>query len=92
MLATGQPEAEVPVSEDSHLEFLNDISSTSLSGILNTLSDSNFKRAVDTGDLFEHIDFEDMFTQLKSTGSPKKMRSDWFQETDQNVGEYTVKL
>lgn len=58
--------------EDSQLPFLNDMSSTSFTDILGTLTDSNFKQVADNGDVFEHIDFTDMFTQLKDVMTPEK--------------------
>ena len=59
-------------SEDDQLPFLHDASSTSLTDILGTLTDSNFKQMADNGDFFEHIDFTDMFSQLKDVMTPEK--------------------
>lgn len=81
-------ETETPASEDSQLSFLNDISSTSLSGILGTLSDSNFKQVADNGDVFEHIDFDDMFSQLKGVLSPEKGNSGGLQGPDQTIKQH----
>ncbi len=61
--------------EDSQLPFLNDMSSTSFTDILGTLTDSNFKQVADNGDVFEHIDFTDMFTQLKDVMTPEKSKN-----------------
>ncbi len=77
-------------SEDSQLPFLNDISTTSLTDILGTLTDSNFKQVADNGDVFEHIDFTDMFTQLKDVMTPEKSKNMDKGEVSDFISVHTV--
>ncbi|XP_064400576.1 mucin-2-like isoform X2 [Halichondria panicea] len=73
--------------EDSQLPFLNDMSSTSFTDILGTLTDSNFKQVADNGDVFEHIDFTDMFTQLKDVMTPEKSKNmDKGEDSQSSIG------
>ena len=57
-------ESQLPLQQDN-----------SLTDILGTLTDSNFKQMADNGDVFEHIDFTDMFTQLKEVMTPEKSKN-----------------
>ena len=76
LLCSGE-DNQVESSEDnsSRLSFMNENSGACLSDVLGNISDSTFKQFAEMKDIFDEVDFSDVFSHLKDViRTPEKLK------------------